>query len=98
MDRIHQASPFVGNGSVVDLFGQTVSDTLDVDLTPAHLLIVQNTGSSELFIGGSAVTSSTGQKLAAGASTRFELQSRVRLWATFGVGSTGTVRILIILK
>ena len=99
MDWIYNADVSVGNNAVVDLFGQTVSDTLDEDLTPAYSIKLQNTGGTDLYVGAeSGSLSSVGWIVPVDGTLDFDFPSRRRIYATFGSGHTGSVRVLIILK
>jgi cobalamin biosynthesis protein CbiD len=97
-ERIHQATMFFGTGGDLDMFGQTVSDTLEIELTPAHELRVRNTGTIDLFLGGGiGLSTSVGLPLAPGEQAIFDVASRNRMHILAGA-SGGAARVLIILK
>lgn len=90
---------YVNNGSNINMLPTARTVTTSATALPASALdgrrqiLIQNLGSKEMFIGDSGVTTSSGLRVAAGATVTLELGSDVALYGIVATGSNN-VRVL----
>jgi hypothetical protein len=71
----------------------TILNASETDQIPRYTVALYNASAVTVFVGGSAVTTSTGFPVAAGASFSADLDKGEGLW---GIVATGTASVIVL--